>query len=89
MTLNPVIKKIYAQRVKSIESGQGIDFATAESLAFGSLLVDGFNIRLSGQDVERGTFSHRHAVVVDQETEKKYVPLHSLLRDHEKGRFQI
>ena len=89
VTMNPVIKKIYAQRAKSIESGEGIDFATAESLAFGSLLMDGFNVRLSGQDVERGTFSHRHAVVVDQESENKYVPLHSLLKDDEKGRFQI
>ena len=46
-------------------------------------------MRLSGQDVERGTFSHRHAVVTDQNTEKKYVPLHSLLKDDEHDRFQI
>lgn len=66
--INPTIKKIYEQRKKSIETGEGIDFGTAESLAFGSLLREGFNIRLSGQDVERGTFSHRHAVLTDQKT---------------------
>lgn len=49
-------------------------------MAFGSLLNEGFNVRLSGQDVERGTFSHRHAVVVDQKNEQKYSPLHSLLK---------
>jgi 2-oxoglutarate dehydrogenase E1 component len=78
--LHPTIKKIYEQRRKSIEEGSGIDFGTAESLAFGSLLREGFNVRFSGQDVERGTFSHRHAVVVDQNTEQKYSPLHSLLK---------
>ena len=66
--INPTIRKIYEQRKKSVETGEGIDFGTAESLAFGSLLNDGFNIRASGQDVERGTFSHRHAVLTDQKT---------------------
>jgi len=67
--INPQINKIYEARKKAIESGEGIDYGTAESLAFGSLLKEGFNIRLSGQDVERGTFSHRHAALVDQKTE--------------------
>jgi 2-oxoglutarate dehydrogenase E1 component len=58
-------------------------------LAFGSLLNDGFNVRVSGQDVERGTFSHRHAVLTDQKTEQKYVPLHNLLSAEERGRLQI
>ncbi|MHA7872509.1 MAG: 2-oxoglutarate dehydrogenase E1 component, partial [Hyphococcus sp.] len=53
----------------------GIDWATAEALAFGSLLKDGFGVRLSGQDSRRGTFSQRHAVFIDQETEKTYTPL--------------
>jgi 2-oxoglutarate dehydrogenase complex dehydrogenase (E1) component-like enzyme len=61
----------------------------AESLAFGSLLEDGFNVRLCGQDVERGTFSHRHAVLVDQKNESKYLPLHNLLSPEEKWRCQI
>lgn len=47
--------------------GQGLDWGTAEALAFGSLIEEGYKVRLSGEDVERGTFSHRHAVVVDQE----------------------
>jgi 2-oxoglutarate dehydrogenase E1 component len=53
------------------------------------LLKEGFNVRISGQDVERGTFSHRHAVVTDQITEQKYTPLHSLLDPADKSHFQI
>ena len=52
----------------------------AESLAYATLLEDGFNVRLSGQDVERGTFSQRHAVLVDQKNENKYLPLHNFLK---------
>lgn len=58
--------------------GQNIDWATAETLAFGSLLREGYNVRLCGQDVGRGTFSQRHAMVVCQETERVYVPLNHL-----------
>ncbi len=65
-SLNPQVKKIFELRQKSISDGQQIDFATAESLAFATLLEEGYNIRLSGEDVQRGTFSHRHAVVHDQ-----------------------
>ena len=57
--------KEYQQRAKSIETGEKIDWATAEGLAFANLLVNGYNVRLVGEDVERGTFSHRHAVVID------------------------
>ena len=53
-------------RQKAIETGEGVDWALAEQLAFGTLMVEGNHVRLSGQDVERGTFSHRHAVVHDQ-----------------------
>lgn len=53
-------------RLKRIESGTQIDWSTAEAMAFGSLLYQGYNVRLSGQDVGRGTFSHRHAMLVDQ-----------------------
>lgn len=69
------IKKVYEQRRKMIETGEGIDWAFAEALAFASLVSEGTHVRLSGQDVERGTFSHRHAVLHDQETGDKYVPL--------------
>lgn len=86
---HPMIKKIYDQRRESIESGTGIDMATAEALAFGSLLKEGFNVRFSGQDVERGTFSHRHAVVVDQQTNRKYYPIRSLLPEKDSKNFQI
>lgn len=62
----------------SITKGAGIDWATAESLALGTLLMEGNHVRLSGQDVERGTFSHRHAVIVDQISGEKYIPLNHL-----------
>jgi 2-oxoglutarate dehydrogenase E1 component len=62
-------------KAKMFETGEGIDWATAEALAFGTLLAEGFPVRLSGQDSTRGTFSQRHAVLVDQENEARYVPL--------------
>jgi len=74
------IQKIYSARLLSIQSGQDLDFATTESLAFGSLLLENYAVRLSGQDVQRGTFSHRHAVLHDQKEDKPcYVPLDLLL----------
>ncbi len=75
------MQRVLDTRRKMIEDGTGIDWASAESLAFGSLLNEGFKIRLSGQDVQRGTFSQRHAVLVDQETEKRYTPLNHLKKD--------
>lgn len=65
--------------------------ATAESLAFATLLKEGYNIRLSGQDVERGTFSHRHAVLNDQESVTKYRPVLNCLSESErkKDRFTV
>ena len=72
------LKRVMDAKKKMFETKQGIDWATAEALAFGSLLVDGTHVRLSGQDVERGTFSHRHALLHDQENEAKYVPLQNL-----------
>jgi len=70
------VKEIYTQRAKMVEDGNGIDWALAEQLAWASLLVEGNHVRISGQDVERGTFSHRHAVVHDQvDWPRKYSPL--------------
>ena len=66
------------RRASVIDKGADIDWATAEALAFGSLVLDGFGVRLSGQDSRRGTFSQRHAVFIDQETEKTYTPLNHL-----------
>jgi 2-oxoglutarate dehydrogenase E1 component len=62
-------------KARMFETGEGIDWATAEALAFGTLLKDGYPVRLSGQDSGRGTFSQRHSVLVDQETEARYIPL--------------
>lgn len=70
--------RIIGQRRKNIEAGESIDWATAEHLAFGSLLLEGHQVRLSGQDCGRGTFSQRHAVLYDQETEERYIPLTNL-----------
>jgi 2-oxoglutarate dehydrogenase E1 component len=78
LNVHPRLKRVIQQRRKSIEEGSGIDWATAEHLAFASLLVEGFPVRLSGEDVGRGTFSQRHAIVYDQTTEEKYIPLQHL-----------
>jgi 2-oxoglutarate dehydrogenase E1 component len=63
---------------KMFETGEGFDWATAEAMAFGSLLMEGHAVRLSGQDSGRGTFSQRHSVLTDQETEERYIPLNNL-----------
>jgi len=75
------IERVMQTRRKMIETGENIDWGMAEHLAFGTLLLEKFHVRVSGQDVERGTFSHRHAVIHDQvsETPKKYVPLNHIL----------
>jgi 2-oxoglutarate dehydrogenase E1 component len=77
------LKRILAGRTKTVEDGKNIDMATAEALAFGSLCMEGHHVRVSGQDVERGTFSQRHAVLHDQEDEKTYTPLQNLSEDQE------
>ncbi len=74
------LEKILAARLDSVTKGTGIDWGTAEALAFGSLLLEGNHVRLTGQDVERGTFSHRHAAVVDQNTGEKYVSINHLAK---------
>lgn len=74
-TAHRTLKRILQNKEKMFESGTGFDWATAEALAFGTLLNEGSGVRLSGQDCGRGTFSQRHAVFVDQKTEEKYKPL--------------
>ncbi len=69
------ILKLLEKRREMIETGQGIDWAMAEHLSFGTLLTSGHRVRLSGQDVERGTFSQRHSVLIDQENDRRYAPL--------------
>ena len=72
------VRRVVEGRRSAIESGEGIDWATAEHLAFGSLLQDGFPVRLAGQDSVRGTFTQRHCDIVDQTTEAHYIPLNNL-----------
>jgi 2-oxoglutarate dehydrogenase E1 component len=76
--LNPKIARQMEAKKAAIDSGEGIDWGTGEALAFGSLLTEGHRVRLSGEDVQRGTFSHRHAVLVDQTTQAEYVPLNTI-----------
>jgi 2-oxoglutarate dehydrogenase E1 component len=73
--LNPKIARQLEAKRAAIEAGEGIDWATAEALAIASLCAEGTHVRMSGQDSGRGTFSQRHAVLVDQETEERYVPI--------------
>ncbi|MCB1454526.1 MAG: 2-oxoglutarate dehydrogenase E1 component, partial [Rhizobiaceae bacterium] len=72
------IQRFMDNRRKMVDSGEGIDWSMAEALAFGSILLDGNPIRLSGQDSERGTFSQRHSVLYDQRDENRYIPLNHL-----------
>ncbi|KAJ2158561.1 hypothetical protein GGF46_003680 [Coemansia sp. RSA 552] len=77
--VHPRIERFHIKpRLKKLQEGAGLDWATAEALAFGSLLREGFNVRLSGQDVGRGTFSQRHAMFVCQDSERVYVPLNHI-----------
>lgn len=72
------ISRILTAKAEMITSGKGIDWATAEALAFGALQIEGFPVRLSGQDCTRGTFSHRHSGILDQNTGEKYYPLNNI-----------
>ncbi|XP_056273665.1 2-oxoadipate dehydrogenase complex component E1 isoform X1 [Pseudoliparis swirei] len=77
--LHSHLRKTHVQaRLRKLEEGTKLDWSTAEALAFGSLLSQGFNIRISGQDVGRGTFSQRHAMVVCQDTNDMYIPLNHI-----------
>ena len=81
MALNSKLLRIIKARGDMIAKGSGIDWSTAEHLAFGSILMEGNPVRLSGQDSCRGTFSQRHAVFVDQANEERYTPLNHLSDD--------
>ncbi|MBV1865906.1 MAG: 2-oxoglutarate dehydrogenase E1 component [Rhodobacteraceae bacterium] len=72
------ITRLLDTKKKMFETGQGVDWATAEALAFGTLLVEGYPVRLSGQDCTRGTFSQRHSGIIDQKTEERYLPLNHI-----------
>ncbi len=81
------IQRFLENRAKAIENGVGIDWATGEALAFCSLLQEGHHVRLSGQDSERGTFSQRHSVLIDQEDESRYTPFNHL--GGEQGHYEV
>jgi 2-oxoglutarate dehydrogenase E1 component len=81
------IQRFLENRHKAVETGQGIDWATGEALAFCSLLLEGHPVRLSGQDAERGTFSQRHSVLIDQENEDRYIPFNHV--NDKQARFEV
>ena len=87
INLHPKLKRIFKGRLDAVTSGEGIDWANAETLAFASILQEGASIRLSGQDSGRGTFSQRHAVVYDRKLGDQYIPLNHL--DPNQGQFKV
>jgi 2-oxoglutarate dehydrogenase E1 component len=82
--VNPKIARQLEAKRHMIERGEGVDWATGEALAFGTLLLDGHRVRLSGEDSQRGTFSQRHAVLIDQTNQNEYVPLNNISADQAK-----
>jgi 2-oxoglutarate dehydrogenase E1 component len=80
------VEKLLQEKIKLMESEQKVDWATAELMAYGSLLIDGNIVRMSGQDVQRGTFSHRHAVIRDEQTNKGHNRLNHFTEGQEKFR---
>ncbi|KAJ7599589.1 thiamine diphosphate-binding protein [Mycena floridula] len=85
--VHPKLQRHVKNRLASITAGSGIDWATGEAMAFGSLLLEGCDVRISGQDVGRGTFSQRHAMLVNQRDESVVVPLNDNLGA--KGRLEL
>lgn len=80
-TENSKITRLMKAKANMFESGEGFDWGTAENMAFGSLLLEGNPIRMSGQDVRRGTFSHRHAAIIDQENDEAHLPMNHIEAD--------
>ena len=83
--VHKTLQRVLDAKKEMFASGGGFDWATAEALAFGSLVTEGFGVRLSGQDSGRGTFSQRHAIWIDQNTEAKFIPLATLPH----GKFEV
>jgi len=80
-TVNPKMTRLLEQRRQIVRAGKGIDWSTAEALAFGTLVSEGISVRLTGQDSRRGTFSQRHATLQDMNTGARYVPLEGLTKE--------
>ncbi len=89
LSIHKTLQRILDAKKAMFDSGEGFDWATAEALAFGSLIEEGYGVRLSGQDSARGTFSHRHAVWVDQATGDKYIPLRQINDGQPTPRFEV
>src|SRR5690606_15667161 len=85
LAIHKTLGRVIDAKRHMFETGEGFDWATAEALAFGSLVTEGFGVRLSGQDSGRGTFSQRHAIWIDQKTERKFIPLTTLPH----GKFEV
>jgi 2-oxoglutarate dehydrogenase E1 component len=78
---HPKVQTLIQKRLESVQKGQGIDWGNAENLAYATLLDQGKSVRISGQDSRRGTFNHRHCTVVDNNDERSYIPLETVVRD--------
>ncbi len=76
--IHKTVQRLLDTRGKMFSSGEGFDWATGEALAFGSLLTEGYPVRLAGQDATRGTFSQRHSGIINQDTEERYYPLNNI-----------
>lgn len=76
--LHKTVARLLEAKSKMLDTGEGFDWATAEALAFGSLLTEGYKVRLAGQDSARGTFSQRHSALINQDTEERYYPLNHI-----------
>ncbi|KAK6754672.1 hypothetical protein RB195_013575 [Necator americanus] len=88
-TVHPHLQKTHCEaRIQKMVAGENIDWGTAEALAFGSLLLEGNDVRISGQDVGRATFSFRHAMLVDNDTDQTHIPLNSIT-DNQTGFLEI
>jgi 2-oxoglutarate dehydrogenase E1 component len=87
--VNPKIQKLLELRAQTLKVGVGLDWATCELLAYAALVEEGYHVRMTGQDVERGTFSHRHAVLTDQNTGAKYHIINSCRSDRKTGCFEV
>ena len=81
------LKKIFDNKMKMFSENKPIDWATAESLAFGTLLTEGFSVRLSGQDSGRGTFSQRHSIIRDQNSHERFIPLNNI--SEKQSKFEV
>jgi len=84
LKIHKTVARLLEAKKKMLTTGKGIDWATGEALAFGSLLLEGFPIRLAGQDSTRGTFSQRHSALIDQETERRHIPLNHIREGQQK-----